>query len=58
MAWAERRIGTLALLRNWGLVFLAKLIGALGCALMMSWSGALGLGDGAVAETATRIAQA
>ena len=57
MAWAERRIGTLALLRNWALVYVANLVGALGCALMVTWSGALGLGDGAVAETATRIAQ-
>lgn len=58
MAWAERRIGTLSLLRNWVLVFLANFIGALGCALMFTWSGALGLGDGAVAETAMQIAQA
>ena len=58
MAWAERRIGTLALLRNWGLVYVANLVGALGCALMVFWSGMLALGDGAVAETASRIAQA
>jgi len=57
MAWAERRIGTLALLRNWTVVYVANFIGALGCALMVTWSGALGLGDGAVAETAARIAQ-
>ena len=58
MAWAERKISTLHLLRNWGLVYLANLGGALGTALMVSWSGALGLGDGAVAATATRLAEA
>jgi len=58
MAWAERRISTAQLLRNWGLVFPANLVGAMGCALMVNWSGTLGLGDGAVAETAMRIAQA
>jgi formate/nitrite transporter len=58
MAWAERKISTVQLLRNWGLVYIANLVGALGCALMVFWSGTLALGDGAVAETATRIAQA
>ena len=58
MAWAERKISTVQLLRNWILVYVANLIGALGCALMVTWSGALGLGEGAVTETATQIAQA
>jgi formate transporter len=58
MAWTERRISTLQLLRNWSLVYVANFIGALGCALMVTWSGTLGLGDGAVAETAVRIGQA
>jgi formate/nitrite transporter len=57
MAWAERKVGTGELLRNWGLVYLANLVGALGCALMVFWSGTLGLGDGAVGETAAMIAQ-
>jgi formate transporter len=58
MAWAERKVGTLQLLRNWGLVYLANLVGALGCALMVAWSGTLDLADGAVGETAARIAHA
>ena len=58
MAWAEGKVGTAQLLRNWTLVYLANLVGALGCALMVHWSGTLGLGDGAVGETAARIAQA
>jgi formate/nitrite transporter len=58
MAWADRRITTLQLLRNWLLVYVANFAGALGCALMVTWSGTLGLGDGEVAATAMRIAQA
>jgi formate/nitrite transporter len=58
MAWAERKIGTLALLRNWGRVYGANFAGALGGALLVAWSGTLGLGAGAVAETAMRIGQA
>jgi formate transporter len=58
MAWADRRITTAQLARNWVLVCLANLAGALGTALLMHWSGALLLGNGAVAETAVGIAQA
>ena len=58
MAWAARKITTGQLLRNWALVYVANLVGALGSALMMWWSGALGLGGGAVAETAIAIAEA
>jgi formate/nitrite transporter len=58
MAWAERKVTSRQLLRNWALVYFANLAGALGSALMMSWSGALTLGDGAVALTAIRIAEA
>ena len=58
MAWAARKITTGQLLRNWTLVYVANLVGALGSALMMWWSGALGLGGGAVAETAIAIAHA
>ena len=58
MAWAERKVTSLQLARNWSLVYLANLIGSLGSALMVFWSGALTLGDGAVAETAVRIGEA
>ena len=58
MAWAERKITSLQLARNWSLVYLANLVGSLGSALMVFWSGALTLGDGAVAETAVRIGEA
>ena len=58
MAWADRKISTIQLLRNWALVYVANLAGALGTAIMVHWSGALGLGDGAVAAMALRIAEA
>jgi len=58
MAWAERKITTVQLLRNWSVVYLANLVGALGTALMVHWSGTLALGDGAVAATAARLAEA
>jgi formate/nitrite transporter len=43
---------------NWGLVYLANLAGAVGTALMVHWSGTLALGDGAVAASAARLAEA
>jgi formate/nitrite transporter len=58
MAWAERKVTTLQLLLNWTVVYAANLVGALGCAFMVAWSGTLGLGDGAVGATAMRIAEA
>ncbi|MEM7023729.1 MAG: formate/nitrite transporter family protein [Pseudomonadota bacterium] len=58
MAWADRKITTLELLRNWLLVYIANFVGAFGCALMVIWSGALGLGDGAVMSTAIAIGEA
>jgi formate/nitrite transporter len=58
MAWADRKITTRQLARNWALVYLANFAGALGTALLVHWSGALALGGGAVAETAGAIAQA
>ena len=58
MAWAERKITTRQLARNWILVYLANLAGSLGTALMVHWSGVLDLGGGAVAATAGAIAEA
>lgn len=57
MAWADRRITTWQLSRNWLLVYLANLIGSLGAALLVHAAGSLSLGDGAVAQTAIGIAE-
>ena len=58
MAWAERRITTAQLARNWGLVYVANLVGALGTAVMVHWAGTHALADGAVGQNAIRIAEA
>ena len=56
MAWAERKITTGQLLRNWGLVYVANFIGAVGMAALVAMSGTLDMNDGAVTETAFAIA--
>ena len=56
MAWAEHKVTTVQLLRNWCIVYIANFIGAVGAAILIFWSGTLTLGDGAVAETALNIA--
>jgi formate/nitrite transporter len=56
MAWAGRKIGTAALLRNWTLVYAANFAGALGTVVLVYFSGLLELGGGSVGETAAAIA--
>ncbi len=56
MAWAERNISTYQLLRNWVIVYVANFAGAIGCVVLVWFSGTLGLGAGAVGETAAAIA--
>lgn len=55
MAAVDRRITIGALLRNWGIVYAANLIGAVGLALAFGLSGLL---DGPMGETAARAATA
>ena len=56
MAWAENKVTTMQLLRNWCFVYIANFLGAIGAAILMYWSGALSIGGSAVAETALNIA--
>ena len=58
IAWASRRIATAALLRNWGIVYLGNLIGALATAWLVHLSGTMDLGEGSVGDTARGIAAA
>jgi len=58
MAWASGRIRTGQVFRNWGWVYLGNLLGALGTAVLVILSGVHGLADGAIGETAVRIARA
>jgi formate/nitrite transporter len=56
MAWADGRVTTMALLRNWAVVFVANGAGAVGLAAIISLSGILALGG--QGETAARMAAA
>jgi formate/nitrite transporter len=56
MAWASRAISTQLLIRNWLLVYIGNLIGALATALLMFWSGVWTSSSYASGLTAVRIA--
>jgi formate/nitrite transporter len=56
MAWASGRVATGALLRNWTLVYLGNLVGALSIALALVLAGSHRAGGGAFGATALRIA--
>jgi formate/nitrite transporter len=58
MAWAAGRVTTAQVVRNWGWVYLGNLIGAVGTVALVLASGIHGLADGALGETAVRIARA
>jgi formate/nitrite transporter len=58
MAWASRLIRTRDVMRNWLIAYLGNVIGCLGTVLFVTWADIASLGNGAVGETAVRIAQA
>jgi formate transporter len=58
MAWAQRKVTTLQLLRNWAIVYVANAVGALGLAFMVAWSGHPSANQHGVALEAIAIAQA
>jgi formate transporter len=58
MAWADGRIGTPQVLRNWVLVCCANFAGAAGLALLVYASGHTGMAGGAVGRSVVRIALA
>lgn len=58
IAWADRKISSARLLRNWGLVYVANFAGAVAIAVMVVLSGMMDAAGGAVADTATRVAAA
>jgi len=57
MAWADRRIPLGRLLRNWGIVYLGNLVGALATALLVFAARQYEFGDGAVGLNALAIAE-
>lgn len=56
MAWASRKVSTIALLRNWLIVYLGNFVGSLGTALIVFFSKQYAFGGGSVGETALKIA--
>lgn len=58
MAWADGRISSYELLRNWGVVCLANFVGAAGLALLVWLSGHPGMNHNLVAEQLVRTAAA
>ncbi|MBI5855050.1 MAG: formate/nitrite transporter family protein [Nitrospirae bacterium] len=58
MAWASGEITTRQVARNWGWVYLGNLAGAVGTVALVAGAGIHTLGDGAVGDTAVRIANA
>jgi len=58
MAWADRQISTVELLRNWGVVLVGNFIGAAGLAVLVYLSGHTSLNDGAIGEKYLAIASA
>jgi formate transporter len=58
MAWADRRITTGEVLRNWVLVCAANFVGAAGLALLVFASGHTALNGGAIGRAVVRIALA
>ena len=57
MAWASRLISSREVMRNWLLAYAGNVAGCLGTVLLVVWADIAGLGDGAVGETALRIAR-
>lgn len=58
MAWADGKISSAEVLRNWLLVCAANFVGAAGLALLVFLSGHTGMNEGAVGRTVVRIALA
>lgn len=58
MAWADGRISTLEVMRNWGVVCAGNFVGAAGLALLVYLSGHPAMNDGAIAREYVAIASA
>ncbi len=58
MAWASRKVGTLALLRNWGIVYLGNFFGSLATAVLLILARQYTFGGGLVGEAALKTAVA
>ncbi len=57
MAWANKKVSTLAVLRNWLLVFTGNMVGALGVAVLLFFSRQYLFAQGAVGQNILNIAR-
>lgn len=57
MAWANKRISTIQVIRNWSIVFLGNLIGAISIAVLMFYSMQYSSGTGSIGAKALSIAE-
>jgi len=55
MAWVSRRLSTWRLLRNWGIVYVGNLVGAVGTAIFVFLGRQFEMANGAVGVTALNI---
>jgi formate transporter FocA len=55
MAWASRRLSTWRVIRNWGIVYIGNLFGAILTAVFVFWGQHYGMANGAVGLTALNI---
>lgn len=58
MAWADGRLSTGEVLRNWAIVFAGNAVGAVSLAVLVTLSGHAALNEHAVADTYVRLATA
>ena len=58
MAWANRKVGTRLLLRNWGIVYAGNFVGALATAILVFYSQQYTFGSDSVGANALSIANA
>jgi formate transporter len=58
MAWANRKVTSAQLLRNWGIVYLGNFAGAAGTAVLMVLAGQYQFGNGSVGAAALATAHA
>ena len=58
MAWASRKLSTWRVLRNWGIVYIGNLVGAVATALVLFWGMHYNFDKGQVGITALNIGSA
>lgn len=58
LAWSKKKITLFSVVKNWSLIIIANLIGALVLAYIIYWSGHTAMNDGKIAETYVKVANA